>query len=365
MTVALVGLGYWGAKLLRNLVSTVGPQRVVAADASASCREAALLAHPGLTVVAGLDEVLSRDDVDAVMVATPVSTHADLAERSLLAGRHVFVEKPLADDVAAARRLAELAERERLVLMVGHTFLFSPVVQRMISTIAAGGIGRVHYATSSRLNLGLYRSDANVIWDLAPHDFSILFRLLDEQPVSVQALARSLVRPGVPDVAFLTLSFPSGAVASVNISWLAPRRTRQLVVVGEDRMMSYDDSRAEEPFKIYDRGVVVPDSSSFAENRLTYRYGDTISPVLSLQEPLRTEVEHFLACAAGTAECLSDGRFGLSVVQALAAADASWRNGGDVVPVDDDPDGRADVVDLVAMPTQRQHAVSRFEEQAV
>lgn len=365
MTVALVGLGYWGAKLLRNLVSAVGPEHVVAADEDASRREAALLAQPGLTVVAGLDEVLSRDDVDAVMVATPVSTHADLVERSLLAGRHVFVEKPLADDVGDARRLVQLAESERLVLMVGHTFLFSPVVQRMVSTIAAGGIGRVHYATSSRLNLGLYRSDANVIWDLAPHDFSILFRLLDEEPVSVQALARSLVRPGVPDVAFLTLSFPSGAVASVNISWLAPRRTRQLVVVGQDRMMSYDDSRAEEPFKIYDRGVVVPDSSSFAENKLTYRYGDTISPVLSLQEPLSIEIAHFLACAAGSAECISDGRFGLSVVQALAAADASWRNGGRVVPVDDDLDAQAPVVDFAGLSRQQQLALSRFDEQAV
>jgi predicted dehydrogenase len=348
--VALVGLGYWGTKILRSLVALLGPDGVVAVDAEQGRRDEAARTHYGLSVLASMDEALSLDDVDAVLIATPVSSHVGLAQAALEAGRHVFVEKPLAIDPEQARRTAELADRSGLVLMVGHTYLFSPVIERMCAEVRSGGLGRVHYVTSERLNLGLYRDDANVIWDLAPHDLSVLMALLDEEPVAAQALARSMVRAGVPDVAFLNFMFPSGAVASVNVSWLAPRRTRQLVVVGDLRMMSYDDSRAEEPFKVYDRGVVAPEDDEVTDDRLTYRYGDTVSPVLSQREPLAVELAHFLSCVRDGATCRSDGWFGVRVVEALAAADQSWRMGGTPVAVErQGPDEVDEVIDLVRL----------------
>jgi predicted dehydrogenase len=217
-------------------------------------------------------------------------------------------------------------------LMTGHTFLFSPAVEWVGEFLESGKAGRVHYITTSRLNLGLYRDDANVLWDLGPHDFSIICRLLGEFPTVVQTSARSSIRPGVPDIAFVNLAFPSGAIASVSLSWLAPRKTRTTVVVADSKMVCFDDSSLDEPVKIYDRGVVFEESPAFSDNRLTYRYGDTVSPVISTQEPLMLEISHFLDSVRTGSPCRSDGEFGLRIVEIIAAADSSWRLGA--IPVD-------------------------------
>jgi predicted dehydrogenase len=270
-----------------------------------------------------------------VLVATPVTTHFDLVRQALVAGRHVFVEKPLASSPADALELALLADDRDLTLMVGHTFLFSPRVECIASHLAAGQAGRIHYVTSNRLNLGLHRSDVNVIWDLAPHDFSIIFHLLGEFPVSAQTVAQSVVRTDCPDVAFINLTFPSGTIASVAVSWLAPRKVRSTVLVGENQMIVYDDTFAEEPVKIYDKGVVRPETASFGANQLTYRYGDTVAPYVPADEPLAREIAYFLRAVKGGAPvALSDGWFGFLVVTALEAADRSWRDGGVPVAVD-------------------------------
>ena len=334
MKVALVGLGYWGAKLLRNLAVVVDPENVVGVDRRGDRREEARVLYPAARFASTIEEALVDDEVGGVIVATPVESHARLAAQALTAGRHVLVEKPLAPSIRDSRLLCELADDRGLTLMVGHTFLFSPRVQRVAESIHSGKIGRVHYATSSRLNLGLHRRDANVIWDLAPHDFSIAFHLLREFPVSAQTAARSLARDGLPDVAFVNLEFPSGALAAVAVSWVAPRKVRSTVVVGEKGMIVYDDTQPDEPVKIYDRGVETVESSNFGEHQLTYRFGDTLSPHVASHEPLSLEIEHFLSCAQAGTQCLSDGWFGLEVVRALDAADRSWRAGGQPVSVD-------------------------------
>jgi predicted dehydrogenase len=331
MTVGLVGVGYWGEKILRNLVTLVGPAGVVAVEPRIDRRRAVQRMYPGVACADSLATALENDSLTAVVVATPVETHAELAVAALNAGRHVLVEKPLATSVADAGRIAQLASDRNRRLMVGHTFLFSPRVEVLTASIQTGRIGRIHYITTSRLNLGLYREDINVIWDLAPHDFSILFHVLQEFPVIVQTMAGSSVRADVPDVAFINLTFPSGVIASVSVSWRAPRKVRNTVIVGDAGMIVYDDTQPDEPVKLYDRGVVALESSSFGEHQLTYRYGDTVSPHVSAQEPLLLQLRHFLSSIENGTDCTSDGWFGLEVVRALEAADLSWRTGG--VPI--------------------------------
>jgi predicted dehydrogenase len=335
--VAIVGLGYWGPNLLRNLVSLIGPGSVVMVERSLDRIAAMAALFPSVNWSTSLDDVLEDDEVEAVVVATPVSTHAELTRTALEAGRHVLVEKPLAGSVADAADLVSCAQERERVLMVGHTFLFSPRVERMAEYLAEGGLGAIHYATSSRLNLGLHQRDIGVIWDLAAHDFSILFHLLDEFPVSVQTAGRGMIRADTLDVAFVNLCFASGIVASVDVSWLAPKKVRNTVLVGDRQMMVYDDLDNEGPVKIYDKGVVKPDPENFGEHQLTYRQGDVLAPYVPPREPLAQELAHFLRCIDGGVDtpCLSDGRFGLRVVEALEAAERSWREGS--LPVTIDP----------------------------
>jgi predicted dehydrogenase len=334
--IALVGLGYWGEKVLRNLVTLVGQDHLLAVDRRTEPREAVRQLYPGLGCAGSIDAALEDDDVGAVVLATPAATHSPLGRQVLQAGRHLLVEKPLATSVADAEELVRLASERDLRLMVGHTFLFSPRVDALTASLASGRIGNVHYVTTSRLNLGLYQQDINVIWDLAPHDFSIVFHVLQEFPVVVQTMARTS-RRGVPDVAFMQLAFPSGAIASANVSWRAPRKVRNTVVVGDQGMIVYDDTQPDEPIKLYDRGVVGLESADFGEHQLTYRFGDTVSPHVSAVEPLSIQLRHFVRGIEEGRDGLSDGRFGLEVVKALECADRSWQLGGVPVHVGADP----------------------------
>jgi predicted dehydrogenase len=214
--------------------------------------------------------------------------------------------------------------------MVGHTFLFSPAVECIAELVRAGRVGRVHFATSSRFNL--LRGDVNVIWDLAPHDISIVMHLLDEAPYRVQAVASSSLRDGVPDVALLTLSFPSGAIASVNLSWLVPRKVRETILIGDKGMVVFDDTQVEAQVKLYERGPAMPESQNYGEHQLTHRYGDIVAPRVAPSEPLRCELFHFLDAVRTGCRPRSDGWFASGVIRALEAADRSWRNGG--IPFD-------------------------------
>ncbi|MFB6394229.1 Gfo/Idh/MocA family protein [Polymorphospora lycopeni] len=339
MKVAVIGVGYWGAKLLRNLVRLLGPDRVVVADSDPDRLVRLRQQYPSVPAVPDLSAALRHRDVRAVVIATPVSTHARLTAEALHAGRHVLVEKPLAVSAARAHALSELARRHGLVLMVGHTFLFSPRVRWIAGELAAGGLGQLQYLTSSRLNLGPYRDDADVIWDLAPHDVSIALHLLKEMPESVHATARSVVRAGAPDVAFLEMTFPSGVLASVTVSWLAPRKTRTLTIVGDRKMLVYDDMAAEEPVKVYDKGLTPDHATGSGASGMACRHGDTVAPRIPGYEPMAEQLDHFLGCVRGGGRPESDGAFATSVVAVLEAADRSWREGGRRVPVGPGPAG--------------------------
>lgn len=322
-TVAVVGLGYWGPKLLRNLTALLGDQGVVAVDTDPSRLAAVRKQYPWVRCHDSLETALNREVIQGVVVATPVRSHAGLARTALEAGCGVLIEKPLAASAEEARELVAVAQYREQVLMVAHTFLFSRRVQWLAGCIRKGQLGAIHYATSSRLNLGLHRPDVNVIWDLAPHDFSILFHLLGEFPVSVQASGRGVVRPDGCDVAFINMAFPSGVVAAVDVSWMSPKKIRNTVVVGDARMAIYDDTDNESPVQIYDRGVITGDSADYGRNQLTYRYGDTVHPYIAPDEPLGVELSHFLECLNHGAASVSDGLFGLHVVEALEAAEES------------------------------------------
>lgn len=331
---AVVGLGYWGPNLLRNLCKLRDVSDVIACD-----RSPERLAHvrqnfPQIALTDSFDEVLERSDVESVVFATPVSTHYPLAKAALMAGKHVLVEKPLADGIGWAEELIEIAQEKGVVLMTGHTFLFSPPVVAVKEMIDAGVIGDIHYIQSSRVNLGIHQADSSVIWDLAPHDFSIIFWWLGETPTGVSACAQDSLRRGVPDVAFVDLQFGSGRMANCHLSWLAPTKMRRMTIVGSKRMVLYEDTNLEEPIKVYDKGINLEPHEDYGQYRLTYRTGEIVSPRIGSSEPLHQEVAHFLECVATGSAPRGGADLPVSIVRAIEAAEASCGRGGHMV----DPD---------------------------
>jgi predicted dehydrogenase len=257
-----------------------------------------------------------------------VGTHAELGARVLGAGKHLFVEKPLAGSVEGARALVRAAAAADRVLMVGHTFEYSPAVVRIGEMIRGGELGRIYFLSAMRVNLGLHQSDVSVIWDLAAHDFSIFFSWLNEAPLTVSATGAACVQAGIPDVAFISATFPSGVVAHIEVSWLAPSKLRRTTVVGDAKMLVYDDIESVEKVKVYDRGVDFRDPRDFGEFQLSYRTGDIVSPALPTYEPLALETAEFLRAIEAGQPPRSDGHSGLRVVRALEAAQRSLEQGG-------------------------------------
>ena len=331
MKVAVVGAGYWGPNLVRNLVGVRGHDGVVVCDRDPARLEMIRSRYPSCELTQSDEEVLADPRVGAVMIATSISTHATLGIQAFQAGKHVFVEKPLASSVSEARELILAAEQADRLLMVGHTFEYSPPVLRTKELIDRGELGKIYFISVMRVNLGLHQRDVSVIWDLVPHDFSILFYWLGETPCYISAFGRDCVQKGIPDVAFLNLKFPSGIIANIEVAWLAPSKLRRTAVVGERKMLVYDDTQNTEKVKIYDQGVDMKDPESFGEFQLSYRTGDIVSPKLSSAEPLRVEVEHFLDCIQKNVRPRSDGYAGLRVVEALEAADKALRTGEPVL----------------------------------
>ena len=324
---AVVGLGYWGPNLVRNLSELEGADPVMVCDLRPEQLDAIGRRYPAVRRTTDFADVLSADDVDAVVIATPVSTHYPLAEAALRAGKHVFIEKPLAASGAEARELVSLAKDRGLVLMPGHTFLYSPAVTMIRELIHTGALGEIYFISTSRVNLGLHQSDVSVVWDLGPHDFSILRWWLDEAPSHASALSRGCVIPTIPDVAFVNLEFPSGTVAHVELSWLSPSKLRRTTIVGSEKMVVYDDVSTE-PVRVFDSGVTLPDPTTFGEYRLTYRTGDIVSPRVDAAEPLLLELADFRdAIRDGTSPRSSD-RLGLEVVEMIEAVDRSLAQDG-------------------------------------
>jgi predicted dehydrogenase len=327
--VAVVGLGYWGPNLVRNLSDAPRAHVELLCDKRHERLEAVGERFPHIRRVESYEEVLEDPSVDAVAVATPVSSHYELAAAALAAGKHVFVEKPLAHSAAAARDLARTAERRGLVLMTGHTFVYSPPVVRVKELIESGELGEIYFVSMSRVNLGLHQPDVSVVWDLAPHDFSILRYWLGETPTQVAALSRACIIPGTPDVAFINLRFPSGTVAHVELAWLSPSKLRRTAIVGSEKMVVYDDT-SNEPVKIFDSGASIPEPETFGEYQLTYRTGDIVSPKIDTYEPLVAELSDF-ARAVRTGDRLPwHVRLARDVVRVTEAADRALRLGVEI-----------------------------------
>ena len=330
--VAVVGLGYWGPNLVRNLHEVDGAAPVAVCDARGPAVDALRRRYPALRGATRFDEILADPEIDAVAIATPVSTHFELAKAALETGKHVFVEKPLAASTKEAEKLVRIASRLGLVLMPGHTFLYSPPVVAIERMIRSGVLGDIYFVSTSRVNLGLHQADVSVVWDLGPHDFSILHHWLGETPVAVSAMSRACVMPGTPDVAFVNLEYRSGAVAHVELSWLAPSKLRRTTIVGSEKMVVYDDT-SNEPVRVFDSGVVLPEPESFGEYRLTYRTGDIVSPNIAAAEPLGLEMQDFCAAIQGGEPPRSNATLGLEVVRVIEAVDRSLELDGAKVRV--------------------------------
>lgn len=326
LKIGVIGLGYWGPNLLRNIYANgrCGDKNIVICDSDASRLERTGVRYPALRRTTNYRDLIEDTEIDAVVISTGVSSHFPLAKEALTAGKHVFVEKPFALSSAEAEELVELADRKGLVSMVGHTFLYSPPVLKTKEIIDAGELGTIHFITSTRVNLGLHQRDVSVIWDLAPHDFSMIFYWLGEEPDEVEAFGEAFVQEGIPDVAFVNLHFPGGAIANIQLAWLAPSKLRRTVIVGSSKMLVYDDTEPYEKIKVYDKGVVkTVEPESFGEFHLSYRTGDIVSPKLPGIEPLAAEMEDFLACVESGGTPRSSGLNGLQVVKALERAERS------------------------------------------
>jgi predicted dehydrogenase len=291
--------------------------------------------YPGLRTTTNFREVVNDPEIDAVAIATPVSSHYGIACEALDAGKHVFVEKPLAQSLDEGWKLLELAQKKDRTLMVGHTFVFTAAVNKIKDVILSGELGDIYYISSSRVNLGIFQDDINVVWDLAPHDISIMNYILNSRPVSIAAMGQSYIRPGIEDVAFLLLKYPQSTLANIHVSWLNPNKIRSTTVVGSKKMLVYDDVSSLEKIRIYDKGVTVtPHYDTFGEFQLSYRYGDISIPRLDDAEPLKIECQHFVDCIEKGATPRSGGTHGFEVLLALDAANRSMRGCGAEVTID-------------------------------
>jgi predicted dehydrogenase len=315
--IGVAGLGYWGPNLARNFAAIEGVELAWCCDASEASRERWRPAFPGARFTADLGDLLADDDLDAIVLATPVPTHAGLAEAVLRSGKHCFVEKPLAQSVADAERAVATARETGRILMVGHLLVYHPGVERLKEIADSGELGDIHYIYSNRLNLGQLRADENALWSLGAHDVSVVLYLAGEEPYEVEARGESYMRQGIEDVVFGFLRFPSGLAAHLHLSWLDPHKERRFTVVGARRMATFDDMELERKVTVYDKGFDEATGSSYGE--YITRSGDIWSPRIPNREPLRLECEHFVECIRTGATPRSDGEAGLRVVRVLEA----------------------------------------------
>jgi predicted dehydrogenase len=331
--VAVVGLGYWGPNLLRVLAEQPDVELVWICDRDPERLAQFRRRYSGARATTHFERVLVDPHVDAVVIATPVHTHYELASQALRAGKHTFVEKPLADSSELADDLVQIAEENERVLMCGHTFIYSPPVRAVKQLLDTGSLGDVYFISASRVNLGLHQRDVSVIWDLAPHDFSILLYWLNELPTSIRAVGRDSIVPGIADVAFVTMNFESGIIVNCELSWLAPSKLRRTVLVGSEKMVIYDDG-ATEPLRVFDRGVVYHDPETFGEYHLSYRTGDILSPKVESYEPLGREISDFIMATKSGEQMRFHTALARSVVRMIEAADRSVQLHGEPITLD-------------------------------
>ena len=330
MNFGVIGYGYWGPNIVRNLVSLDGAHVTAIAEINAGARGRAQKAYPGISVTADAREVITRTDVDAVAVVSPVWTHYELTKSALENGKHVFVEKPFTSNVAQAEELINIAQQKNLKIMVDHTFLFTGAVRKIRQLVDEGALGNLYYYDSTRVNLGLFQHDINVLWDLAPHDLSIMDHLLKGKPEGIVATGQGHLN-GHEDVAFMTVYFPEKVIAHINVNWLSPVKVRTTLIGGEKRMLVWNDLEADEKVKVYDKGVKITSREGVYELLVSYRSGDMWAPQLEQIEALRQEMAYFVDCIDTNREPFNDGCAGLRVVRMLEAASESLNKRGALV----------------------------------
>jgi predicted dehydrogenase len=330
--VGVVGCGYWGPNLVRNFRALSDCQLSAMCDISEERLHHLKTLYAEVEGMTDYSHMLNGSGLDAVVIATSVRFHYSMAKASLLAGKHTFIEKPMAASSRECEELVEIAYQRGLVLMVGHTFLYSPAVRKIKEIVEWGDLGEIRYVCARRLNLGLFQKDINVAWDLAPHDISIILHIMEELPLSVNCRGSTHVTPGVEDVTTMCLNFRNNRSAIIQSSWLDPRKTREMTIVGSKRMIVYDDVAALEKLKIYDARVERPPHyDTFGEFHYAYHYGDMYVPYIKQEEPLRSECQHFLDCIKEGISPLTDGRRGLELVKILEASSQSLKLGGSPV----------------------------------
>jgi len=329
VNIAVVGCGYWGPNLVRNFSSISECKMKKVCDTDVERLTYIKRLYSEVETVSEFEQVVSAPEIDAVAVATPVRFHFEMAMKSLQAGKHTFIEKPMASSVAECKELIEIAEKKNLILMVGHTFIYSTPVCKIKEIVDSGELGRIQYISARRLNLGLLQKDINVAWDLAPHDISIILYIMNETPVSVNCQGKAHVNPDIEDVTSMTLNFARDGLATIQSSWLDPNKVREITFVGNKKMLVYNDVEPIEKIKIYDKRVDIPSHyDTFAEFQYAYHYGDMYSPYLKLVEPLKVECQHFLDCIRTGRKAQSGGIEGIRIIQILEAASQSLQNGG-------------------------------------
>src|SRR5205809_811968 len=329
IAVGVLGCGYWGPLLVRNFKSLPHCELKAVCDLNAARLKHLGALYPDVEGMTDSQQFLHDSGLDAVVIATPVKDHYSLAKASLLAGKHTFIEKPMASSSEQCEELIDIAERSGLVLMVDHTFLYSAPVRKIVEIIQAGDLGDIRYINSRRLNLGLFQTDINVAWDLAPHDISIILHILGEFPTAINCQGNAHITPGVEDVTNMSLSFPHKRFVTIQSSWLEPRKIREMTIVGTRRMIVYDDLRTREKIRIYDMRVERPPHyDTFAEFQYSYHYGDSYIPHIQQEEPLKLACQHFIDCIETNSQPVTGGRQGLEMIRILEAASASLKMNG-------------------------------------
>ena len=326
----VIGFGYWGPNVVRNLCSLDESQVVSIAELSEKARQRARKAYPNIAVTADANELISSPEIDAIAIITPVWTHYELAKAALENGKHVFVEKPFTATAEQAERLIDLAARKSLRIMVDHTFLFTGAVKKITQMLNEGTLGKLYYYDSMRVNLGLFQHDINVLWDLAPHDLSIMDHLLRGTPEAIVATGQKHLNSH-EDVAFMTLYFPDQVIAHINVNWLSPVKVRTTLIGGEKKMVVWNDLEADEKLRVYDKGVRIDSREGVYDVLVSYRTGDMWAPQLEQVEALRQELGYFVDCVSSGRDPFNDGRAGLRVVQMLEAASESMKKKGELV----------------------------------
>ena len=326
----VIGYGYWGPNVVRNLDQLAQADLLAICDMSASARQRAQKAYPNVAISSDPKDLINSPDIDAVAVVTPVWTHYELAKAALENGKHVFVEKPFTSNTAQAEELIELASKKNLKIMVDHTFLFTGAVRKIKELLNENALGKLYYYDSTRVNLGLFQHDVNVIWDLAPHDLSIMDHLIEERPEAIVATGQSHLN-GFEDVAFITLYFPNKIVAHINVNWLSPVKVRTTLIGGEKKMLVWNDQAADEQVKVYDKGVSVTSREGVYNLLVNYRSGDMWAPRLERAEALTHELSYFVDCNTKDETPKNDGHAGYRVVKMLEASNQSIRQRGALV----------------------------------